>query len=409
MSFYIILASCFNDYNEEVCYNNHMLNENKKVLLGLSGGVDSAVAAFVLKEQGYDVTCAFMRNWDAYANNDILGNPTIQDSTCPQEEDYLDAKRVADKLGLELLRVDFIKEYWDNVFATFLKEYQKGRTPNPDILCNKYIKFDSFIEFARAKGFETIATGHYARIEHNVDGGKLLRGLDSNKDQTYFLAQINRDILNNVLFPIGTLDKAEVRRIANELNLAVANKKDSTGICFIGERNFRDFLKNYLPASDGQIVDIDTNEIVGVHGGVLYYTIGQRKGLGIGGEKGPWFVVGKDVIKNELYVVSGEDNPLLYSNRCLINDINLFNEIAIDTSIECGVKFRYRQKDNQVTLKRVSENIIELKYPQGVAAVTPGQEAVFYLGEECLGSGTIDQVFQDEIDLEALIRSKRDE
>ena len=223
----------------------------KKILLGLSGGVDSAVAAYILKEQGYDVTCAFMRNWDAYANNDILGNPTIQDDVCPQEQDYMDAKAVADKLDLPLLRVDFVKEYWDDVFTVFLKEYERGRTPNPDILCNKYIKFDAFVKFAHQQGFDTVATGHYARVNHKGAESMLLRGKDTNKDQTYFLCQISQAALSHAVFPIGELTKQEVRRIADELQLeSVAQKKDSTGICFIGERNFRQFLKNYLPNLD---------------------------------------------------------------------------------------------------------------------------------------------------------------
>ena len=273
----------------------------KKILLGLSGGVDSAVAAYILKEQGYDVICAFMRNWDAYANNDILGNPTIQDDVCPQEQDYMDAKAVADQLKLPLLRVDFVKEYWDDVFSTFLKEYERGRTPNPDILCNKYIKFDAFMKFAQKQGFDTVATGHYARVKHEAEESILLRGKDSNKDQTYFLCQISQEALSHTVFPIGELAKQEVRHIADQLHLdSVATKKDSTGICFIGERNFRQFLKNYLPMQDGDIVNIADLQVLGRHSGVMYYTIGQRKGLGIGGTKGPWFVVGKDDKKNIL-------------------------------------------------------------------------------------------------------------
>ena len=261
-------------------YNDHIM---KKVLVGLSGGVDSAVAAWLLKEQGYDVTCAFMRNWDSAANDDILGNPTLDDPVCTQEKDYNDAKLVADALGLELLRIDFIEEYWQEVFQTFLKEYRKGRTPNPDILCNRYIKFDHFLEFARTKGFETLATGHYARIGERNGHAVLMKADDRNKDQSYFLCQIRREVLDHVLFPLGHLTKPEIRRIAAELNLPVAAKKDSTGICFIGERNFREFLKNYLPMKDGNIVFLANKTIVGRHQGVFYYTIGQRKGLDIGG------------------------------------------------------------------------------------------------------------------------------
>ena len=216
--------------------------DKMKIMVGLSGGVDSAVAAWLLKQQGYDVTCGFMRNWDSLTNGDILGNPTLDHAICTQEEDYNDAKNVADMLGLPLLRVDFIKEYWDEVFTTFLEEYKKGRTPNPDILCNKYIKFDSFMEFAHRQGFDCVATGHYARIVKEDGHSYVHKSHDRNKDQTYFLSQISRDVLPQIVFPLGEIDKPEVRRIAEELHLSIAKKKDSTGICFIGERDFRQFL-----------------------------------------------------------------------------------------------------------------------------------------------------------------------
>lgn len=379
--------------------------KKEKVLVGLSGGVDSAVAAYLLKEQGYDVTCAFMRNWDAYANNDIKGNPTINDDVCPQEADFHDAQLVADKLELPLLRVDFVKEYWDNVFATFLKEYEKGRTPNPDILCNKYIKFASFFDFAMEKGFDKVATGHYARIKEDDNGKALmLKGLDNNKDQTYFLCQVSQEALNKTLFPIGDLEKSEVRKIANEQHLAVANKKDSTGVCFIGERNFKQFLSNYLPSKPGNIIDVDSGKVLGKHTGVLYYTVGQRKGLGIGGNGGPWFVCGKDVMKNELYVCAHEDNPLLYSNRAIINEINWYGEKKPTEFIALNAKFRYRQKDNPIKLRFIDENKVELSYPQKVSSVTCGQEAVFYDGERCLGGGVIDEVFIDDENLQERIK-----
>ena len=229
-----------------------------KVIVGLSGGVDSAVAAYLLKKQGHEVIGAFMRNWDSLANNDILGNNWDGD-ICPQEVDYLDAKKVADKLGIPLLRVDFIKEYWDYVFTYFIEEYKKGRTPNPDVLCNKYIKFDAFLKFAMSHGAEYIATGHYARMEN----GQMKKGLDNNKDQTYFLCLLNQAQLDKTMFPIGDLEKKEVRRIAKELDLAVATKKDSTGICFIGERDFRKFLQNYIPAQPGKIIDKNNGDVVG--------------------------------------------------------------------------------------------------------------------------------------------------
>lgn len=364
----------------------------KKVLLGLSGGVDSAVAAVILKEQGYDVTCAFMRNWDALANNDILGNPTIQDDVCPQEADYMDAKRVVDRLGLELLRVDFVKEYWDNVFTQFLDEYKKGRTPNPDILCNKYVKFDAFFKFAMEQGFDLVATGHYARVS-NEGETKLLRGSDENKDQTYFLCQVPVHALAKTLFPIGDLAKPEVRRIADEWELAVAKKKDSTGICFIGERNFKQFLQNYLPAKPGIIVDINSLAQVGSHEGVLYYTIGQRRGMGIGGDHGPYFVVGKDVEKNILYVANGDENEWLLSDSCLVSGVNWFAKDKPQGELQCSAKFRYRQKDNEVTIRFIDDTTVFVKCDPAVKAVTCGQEAVFYQGECCLGGGVIDEVF----------------
>ncbi len=376
-----------------------------KVLVGLSGGVDSAVAAYLLKKQGYDVVCAFMRNWDAMANQDFLGNPTLNNNVCPQEEDWNDAKAVAEKLGLEIQRVDFVKEYWDDVFMTFINEYKKGRTPNPDILCNQYIKFHSFYQYAKKQGFDYLATGHYARVDHQKEESFLLRAQDENKDQSYFLCQIPKDALADTLFPLGDLKKQEVRQIAEELDLSIAKKKDSTGICFIGERDFREFLKNYLPAKKGKIINIDTNQELGEHQGVLYYTIGQRKGLDIGGAGGPWFVVGKNVEKNELYVSSGEDNPWLVSTRCKVIDVHWLKHC--EDRMTCTAKFRYRQKDHSITLKKISENEVECIYPQGVSSVTPGQEAVFYDGEVVLGGGVIDQVFQNDENLEEKINAQR--
>ena len=266
----------------------------KKVVIGMSGGVDSSVAAILLKDAGYEVIGLFMRNWDSTINNDILGNPTLNNDICPQEEDYNDAIKVCEKLDIPLYRVDFVKEYWDYVFTYFLDELKKGRTPNPDIMCNKYIKFDAFLKEARKLGADYIATGHYARL---IDG-KLLRGIDDDKDQTYFLSQLSNEQLKDVLFPVGELRKPEVRKIAEQYNLITATKKDSTGICFIGERNFTNFLKNYLPNQPGKIIDIETNKILGEHTGLMYYTIGQRKGLNIGGSHSKIFVVGKDLEKN---------------------------------------------------------------------------------------------------------------
>ena len=364
-----------------------------KVFVGLSGGVDSAVAAYLLKKAGHDVTAGFMRNWDAAVNDDYLGNPTIGNDVCPQEQDYHDAKKVADLLGIPLMRIDYVKEYWDDVFSNLVSEYGKGRTPNPDILCNKYIKFDRFHDFAMEKGFDALATGHYAKIVKRGEECLLAKASDRNKDQSYFLDQIDKRVLDHVIFPLEDITKPQVREIAHELNLSsVMDKKDSTGICFIGERDFREFLKNYLPAKTGTMIDIDTGKVMGQMEGVLYYTVGQRKGLQIGGEGGPWFVCGKDVLRNELYVCQGKDNPWLYSDSCLITNVNWLVNDPPQTGFAGCAKFRYRQADNPVIFERAGENVL-LKYPQKVKSVAVGQQAVFYDGDICLGGGVIDQVY----------------
>ena len=367
-----------------------------KVLIGLSGGVDSAIAAYKLKKQGYEVTGCFMRNWDALANGDYLGNPTINDSQCPQEKDYDDAVKVAEKLGIELLRIDFVKEYWDSVFEYFLSEYKKGRTPNPDILCNKHIKFDSFLSFAKEKGFDYIAMGHYAK-KVNVNGHTYLsKPMDSKKDQTYFLCALNENQIASCLFPMEDITKVEARKIAEELGLdEVANKHGSTGICFIGERNFRQFLQNYFPATKGKIIDIETDQVLGEHQGVLYYTLGQRHGLGIGGVKGmeasPFFVCKKDVENNVLYVANGSEDEHLNSDECVVTDINWVGPRPED-EIELFVKFRYRQPDHPAKLI-LEGDIAKLSYPP-FKAVTPGQFAAFYDKDgKLLGGGIIDKTF----------------
>ena len=355
-----------------------------KVVIGMSGGVDSSVAAYLLKKEGYEVIGLFMRNWDASVNNDILGNPTLNNNICPQEQDYNDALAVSNELGIPLHRIDFVKEYWDYVFTYFLDELKKGRTPNPDIMCNKYIKFDLFIKEAKRLGADYIATGHYARIKD----GYLLRGIDDNKDQTYFLSQLTKEQLKNVLFPVGNIVKDEVRKIADELKLTTAKKKDSTGICFIGERNFKRFLENYLPNKEGDIINIETKQVLGKHIGLMYYTIGQRRGLDVGGTSDKLFVVGKDLNKNILYVCEGEDNEYLLSDSCIVEQVNFNCDLR---PTECSAKFRYRQKDNPVSIEYLDNCELLVRY-KNVKSVTPGQACVFYQDEKCLGGGIIKEV-----------------
>ncbi len=363
-----------------------------KVVVGLSGGVDSSVAAYLLKEQGHEVIGAFMQNWDPALNGD-LADPYIDNEVCQAEEDFQDAKAVADKLGIPIYRVNFVKEYWDKVFTYFLDEYKKGRTPNPDIFCNKYIKFRAFLEYAEQNfDCDYIAMGHYAKVEHEPVV-RMLRGADDNKDQTYFLEQLSREQLAKSLFPIGHMQKSEVRKIAEEQGLVTANKKDSTGICFIGERNFTQFLTNYLHEQPGNFIDIKSGKVVQQHKGLMYYTIGQRKGLGIGGNKEfapePWYVVGKNVENNVVYIAQGDDNHNLLSNKCLVENVNYINE---NRELIKTAKFRYRSEDVDITkFNWIDDETIEIEYV-GELAVTPGQAAVFYNEEECLGGGEISQV-----------------
>ena len=369
--------------------------KNKKIIVGLSGGVDSAASLIRLMEEGYDVEAMYMRNWDSTTNNDFLGNPTVNDDICPQEKDYNDAKAVCDKLNIKLHRVDFIQEYWDDVFTYFLNEYKKGRTPNPDIMCNKYIKFNCFLKEALRLGADMIAMGHYARRDDSLGYPRLLKGLDNNKDQTYFLCELTREQLSYALFPIGDMQKVDVRALAKKYDLDVATKKDSTGICFIGERDFNGFLSNYLPAKPGNMVTLD-GKVLARHDGLMYYTIGQRKGLGIGGSNEysnePWFVIGKDLEKNELIVGQGFDNPYTISNNCLVEDFNFINPVLED-EFDCQAKFRYRQPDVLVHVKKEGE-FIHVFY-DGVRAVTPGQACVLYKDDECLGGGIINSVYMD--------------
>ena len=359
-----------------------------KVVVGMSGGVDSSVSAYLLKKAGYEVIGLFMRNWDSAVNNDLNGNPTINNSICPQEQDYNDAKLVCEKLDIPLYRKDFIKEYWDDVFTYFLNELKKGRTPNPDIMCNKYIKFDAFAKYAKELGADYIATGHYAILEDGI----FKRGIDSNKDQTYFLSQLSKEQLKNVLFPVGKLEKTEVRKIAEEQGLITANKKDSTGICFIGERNFKEFLTNYLPTKPGDVVNIDTNEVIGKHEGLMYYTIGQRRGLNIGGTKERMYVAGKNLDKNILYIALGDDNKYLLSDKAVIEQMNFISD---KRPTKCTAKFRYRQEDKEVEIEYTNKKDEIIVHYKDVTAVTPGQACVLYDGDECLGGGIIKEVYKD--------------
>lgn len=361
-----------------------------KVIVGLSGGVDSAVACILLQEEGYDVAGLFMRNWDSALNNDVLGNPNDLNSVCPQEVDYQDALSVADALNIPLYRVDFVTEYWENVFEEFLAEYKKNRTPNPDVLCNKEIKFKCFIEKAKEIGCDFIATGHYARVIKKNGKNFLLKGKDTAKDQSYFLYKLSSAQLENVLFPLGNLTKPEVRQIALKHNLKVSLKKDSTGICFIGERRFKSFLTNYLSTKRGEMKTLK-GASVGWHDGTCFYTIGQRRGLKIGGKGSPWYVIGKRPKENVLLVGQNEDLSYLYSDSCIVEDYNLFIP-EFKGEKECFVKFRYRQKDIPCKITLQDKCRLLVTYLPA-RAVTPGQAAVFYDGDLLMGGGTISLVY----------------
>lgn len=375
-----------------------MISKNKtKVVIGMSGGVDSAVSAYLLKQQGYEVIGLFMRNWDSFANNDILGNEKISQNICPQEQDYNDALEAARIIGIPLKRVDFIKEYWDFVFKNFIKEYSLGRTPNPDILCNKFIKFDLMLNYALNNlEADFLATGHYAQVIN----GELFKGVDENKDQSYFLSQLTKKQLSKVLFPLGQIKKDEVRKIANLINLNVANKKDSTGICFIGERDFDKFLQNYIPAQPGKIIDIKTQQELGKHNGVMYYTIGQRKGLNLGGMKEPYFLAAKNIDEKIIYVApSSLEKEYLHSNSLEAIDVNI-NTNNFDIN-NLSAKFRYRQKDSIIKVKYLSSNKLKVSF-ENQLAITPGQQIVLYDGEKCIGGGTINKIFKDDVEIDLL-------
>jgi len=358
----------------------------KRVVVGLSGGVDSAIAAWTLKQQGYEVIGLFMKNWEDDDDSEY----------CSTRQDWIDAASVADLIGIELEAVNFAAEYKDRVFAEFLREYSAGRTPNPDVLCNAEIKFKAFLDHAMALGAERIATGHYARV-HYVDGYyQLLKGIDKDKDQSYFLHRLNQEQLARTLFPLGELEKTQVRQIASDLQLPVAQKKDSTGICFIGERPFREFLNRYLPTEPGPIKD-DRGQTLGEHIGLAFYTFGQRRGLGIGGVKGrqgadgssgAWYVARKDLSSNTLYVVQGSDHPWLYQQQLQAEQASWIAGHA-PAAGGYAAKVRYRQRDTACQLVAAQGEQFELQFEQPQWAVTPGQSAVLYDGDVCLGGGII--------------------
>ena len=353
----------------------------ERVIVGMSGGVDSAVSAYLLKKQGYDVVGVFMKNWDEK-----------NDGECTAAEDYEDVKTVCNRIGMPYYTVNFEKEYWERVFSYFLKEYKNGRTPNPDVLCNQEIKFAAFWDFAHKTGTHYLATGHYARIETSNNNVKLMKALDISKDQTYFLCMLQKEQLENVLFPLGNMKKVEVRMIAEEQKLSVAQKKDSTGICFIGERKFKEFLKTYLPACPGEMRTLE-GEYIGQHDGLMYYTIGQRRGLNIGGRGTGerWFVVKKDMDNNILYVEQGANHPALYSKALRMKEFNFIAGEPPADQFECGAKFRYRQPDQKVNVVCEKEGYL-VEFFEKQRAVTTGQYCVLYDGDICLGGGVIEEV-----------------
>ena len=354
---------------------------SERIVVGMSGGVDSSVAALLLKEQGYDVIGVFMKNWEEKDENGV----------CTAESDWRDVRDVCDLIGIPYYSVNFAREYWDRVFSYFLDEYRAGRTPNPDVLCNREIKFRAFLDFAMQLGASRMATGHFVQTN---GAGDLLRGADPNKDQSYFLYMLHREQLKKAIFPVGGMTKAEVRRIAAEHGLPVSQKKDSTGVCFIGERKFKQFLQTYLPAQPGDMVSPE-GQVVGRHDGLMYYTLGQRRGLGIGGcgDGRSWFVIGKDLERNRLLVAQGEDHPMLYSTRSVAGGVTWVGEAPLQEgeTLRCTARFRYRQGDQPVEVTLMEDKLlIHSLTPQ--RAVTPGQSAVLYDGERCLGGAVVEEI-----------------
>ncbi len=353
-------------------------HKKNHIIVGMSGGVDSSVTAFLLKEAGHHVTGVFMKNWE---EDDT-------DTFCPASKDMADAQSVCDTLQIELQRVNFAAEYWENVFVDFLAEYNAGRTPNPDILCNREIKFKAFLHYAKQQGADYIATGHYARI---IDS-QLYKGLDPQKDQSYFLYTLTREQLSQSLFPVGELNKIDVRDIAKKMGLSTHAKKDSTGICFIGERKFKNFLNEYVKARQGEIKTLE-GKTIGTHDGLMFYTLGQRQGLKIGGKKDaseqPWYVVAKNIVDNTLLVAQGHDHPALYTHQLITAQVHWINGEPDHFPYKASAKTRYRQTDQPCIIEPIDEKQYKVTFDSPQRAVTPGQSVVFYQGELCLGGGII--------------------
>ncbi|NMP32404.1 tRNA 2-thiouridine(34) synthase MnmA [Thalassotalea sp. M1531] len=379
-------SSLTNTSNDAV--NTTKAPQDTRVIVGMSGGVDSSVSAYLLKEQGYQVEGLFMKNWEEDDTNEY----------CAAAEDLKDAQAVCDKLGIKLHTINFATEYWDNVFEYFLAEYKAGRTPNPDIMCNKEIKFKAFLEFAcEDLGADYIATGHYVQREFRDSKWNMIRGLDNNKDQSYFLYTLSHKQVGQTLFPVGHIEKPEVRAIAEKADLITHNKKDSTGICFIGERKFKDFLQKYLPAQPGKIESAE-GEVIGEHDGLMYHTLGQRKGLRIGGlanaGEEPWYVVEKDLIRNVLIVGQGHNHPRLFSKGLIANQLHWVNRETVAVPFTCTVKTRYRQEDVACTVTPLNDDEYEILFEEQQSSVTPGQSVVFYQGDVCLGGGIINTLIR---------------
>ena len=361
-------------------------SNHEKIIVGMSGGVDSSVSALLLKQQGFDIEGLFMKNWEEDDTEEY----------CSAAVDLADAQQVCDRLDIPLHTVNFSSDYWDNVFEYFLHEYRSGRTPNPDIMCNREIKFKAFLEHAQTLGAHRIATGHYVRSRNQNDRTQLLKGRDPNKDQSYFLYSLNQYQISHALFPIGELEKKEVRSLAEKNRFTVFDKKDSTGICFIGERKFKDFLQRFIPGQPGIIESVDAKPL-GEHSGLMYYTIGQRQGLGIGGtvqgNESPWYVVEKQLENNVLVVAQGHHHPRLYHSACRIGDLHWIDEPDLSLPFACSARTRYRQQDEPCNIVSIDGTCAAIEFETPQWAMTPGQALVFYQQDICLGGGTIETAY----------------